>query len=284
MDGPSPPARQVQNNARAQALGADFSKLSVVELGARRGIGPLSPVGEMVWHGEARPCVSCGQLVRRTASRCDYCGQLLSGEMIQQMRKHSGPWYVLEHVRPFPGVSKERLVLQIRRGVLTATTILRGPSTHHQWRFAAETPGLSKYLGSCWACQATVHEDDTACPVCRQNLDSDGEEVLIEGDETLKPPAGELEQLKAAVQSAASRPRAADVPAQIGKVPARWIVAALVVLLVAVVYFVARARTNGRTHPPSEASDSAPLVLPQAPGAKPAAPPDPDGRAPAPGD
>jgi hypothetical protein len=91
--------------------------------------------------------------------------------MLWTMQKHSGPWYVLEHVRPFPGVKIERLIRQIQRGVLTATTIVRGPTTFGQWRYAAETPGLSKYLGLCWRCQAAVTEEDTICRACRVKLD-----------------------------------------------------------------------------------------------------------------
>lgn len=269
MDEPSASARERQNSARARALGADFSKVSAAEEGACRGIGPLSPLGEKVWHGEARPCVSCGQLIRRTAARCEHCGQLLSGDMIQKMRQHSGPWYVLEHVRPFPGVSKKRLLIQIERGILTQTTIVRGPSTHHQWRFAAETPGLSKYLGVCWACQATVYADDTTCPVCRKNLDSDGEEVLIEDDETLSQPEEELDQLKEAVRFTAPRRRRSDEPARIGRIPAWWIVAALVIVLMAVVYFVARWRADRQTPNAANAPESVPLVQPDSPGATP---------------
>ena len=255
----------------ARVLGANFSRLSAVELGAKHGLGPLGPQGRTVWHGEARPCVSCGLLIKRTASRCDHCGQLLTGDMIQKMRRHSGPWYVLEHVRPFPGVSRERLILQIRRGMLTQTTIIRGPETHHQWRFAGETPGISKYLGVCWACQATVHEDDTTCAVCRKKLDSDGEEVLIEGDETLNVPKPELDKLKDVVRSAAPRRRAPDEPARIGTIPAWWFVAALIVVLMAVVYFVAQTRQHTPVNGMRDASDAVPLVLPDSPETDPTA-------------
>jgi hypothetical protein len=267
------PARQVQDSTMARVLGADFTRLSAVEVGAQRGLGPLSPLGQISWHGEARPCVSCGQLMRRTAARCEHCGQLHTGDMIQKMRRYSGPWYVLEHVRPFPGVSKERLVVQARRGVLTMSTIVRGPSTHHQWRFAAETPGLSKYLGVCWACQAHVHADDLTCPVCRKDLESDGEEVLIEGDETLEPQAAdgaefqELDELKAAVQAVAPRRRSADQPATLAGVPVRWIIAALVIVLMAAVYVVVRVRETNRATAPAKPASRAPWVAPGPAGA-----------------
>ncbi|MFQ5494475.1 MAG: hypothetical protein ACE5EX_03760, partial [Phycisphaerae bacterium] len=107
-----------------------------LEVAARAGFGPLGAAGKEAWHGHARPCVSCGQLVRRNSPECDHCGQDLRAAMLNKMRAHAGPWYVLEHIRPFPGVSLERIILQIRRGLITPTSIVRGPTTDHQWRFA----------------------------------------------------------------------------------------------------------------------------------------------------
>lgn len=143
---------------------------SAQEIAARRGFGPLSARGREVWHGDSLPCVSCGQLVRRPAATCTDCGEDLSAGMIERMRAYAGPWYVLEHVRPFPGVTHERLIRQIRRGVLTGTTIVRGPTTDHQWRFAAETPGLSKHLGVCWNCHSRVSTEDSVCVGCGSAL------------------------------------------------------------------------------------------------------------------
>jgi RNA polymerase subunit RPABC4/transcription elongation factor Spt4 len=141
-----------------------------LEVGARCGIGPLSALGREVWHGRTRPCVSCGQLVRREDAACRECGQDLSSPMLEKMRTHAGPWYVLEHVRPFPGVSLERIIRQIRRGLITETSIVRGPSTDHQWRFAVEAPGLCRYFGLCWNCHEQLSTSDTDCPRCQSYL------------------------------------------------------------------------------------------------------------------
>lgn len=141
-----------------------------LEIAARRGIGPLSPLGGEIWHGHAKPCVTCGQLVRRDATECDRCGQDLGDEMVEKMRAHAGPWYVLEHVRPFPGVSLERIVRQLRRGLVTETSIVRGPATDYQWRFAIETPGLCRYFGRCWNCHEEVSPSDTYCRYCLSNI------------------------------------------------------------------------------------------------------------------
>ncbi len=142
-----------------------------LEVAARRGIGPLSPLGRHVWHGETRPCPSCGQLVCRDDDTCQDCGQELDEEMLDRMRACAGPWYVLEHVRPFPGVRFERLVRQIQRGVLTETSIVRGPTTDHQWQFAVETAGLARYFGRCWECYGEVTLEDLVCQTCLARQD-----------------------------------------------------------------------------------------------------------------
>ncbi len=141
-----------------------------LEVAARRGFGPLSPSARRVWHGDALPCVTCGQLVQRGADQCDHCNQDLREEMRQKMRAHSGPWFVLEHLRPFPGVSLDRIVRQIRRGLITETSIVRGPATDFQWRFAVETPGLCRYFNRCWHCHQEVGPADTYCPACLSHL------------------------------------------------------------------------------------------------------------------
>jgi RNA polymerase subunit RPABC4/transcription elongation factor Spt4 len=164
----------------------ELSKLgqSAVELAAEQGHGPLSERGKSVWHGDARPCVSCGQLVGRDGQNCEACAQDHSPEMLRKMRAHSGPWYVLDHVRPFPGVTFERLVRQVVRGVLTPITIVRGPTTFHQWRFAGETPGLSKFLGVCWKCQQVIRPEAGQCAQCGADQD---EPAALEIDEGVRP-------------------------------------------------------------------------------------------------
>ncbi len=145
-----------------------------LEIAARRGFGPMSRLGRITWHGQASPCVSCGQLVLRGQLGCDQCGQDLSDLMLARMREHAGPWYVFEHVRPFPGISIQRILRLIRRGLITETSIVRGPATDHQWRFAGETPGLCRYFGRCWQCSQLVTLNDRRCPQCAVDLLPEG--------------------------------------------------------------------------------------------------------------
>ncbi len=175
---------------------------------ARNGIGPLSARAREVWHGQSAPCASCAQLNEREAERCSSCGQDLSGLMLDKMAKHSGPWFVYDNVRPFPGVSLERIVSLIRRGALQPTSIVRGPTTRYQWRYAIEAPIISRHMGRCWRCQATVSLDDSACPECNVVLQGMSRQDQLQPfmslpvpAETEEPPAsGELVALSEAIE------------------------------------------------------------------------------------
>ena len=166
------------------------------------------------------------------------------------MRGFAGPWYVLEHVRLFPGVTCERLVRQIRRGVLARMTIVRGPSTDHQWRFAGETPGLCKYLVVCWSCQARATIQQSRCPACGVDLGEltdetgCGEPASPVGGAVLAEGA-EIRRLRDAVRTV---PRPAtleqDAP-RIGIIRTSWIVVAIVVVLVGILVVVASLRGAG---------------------------------------
>lgn len=228
---------------------SSFSRLSALERAAQRGIGPLSPLGMKAWHGETSPCVSCGELVHRAQMHCPHCGQDLSLAMITKMQAHSGPWYVLEHVRPFPGVTLERLIRQARRGILAKTTIVRGPTTYHQWRFAAETPGLSKYLGVCWNCQGRVTPESTYCGACDVHLDRVPGEMPEPTPIQRAPVASDLAQLHQAL-------RAAPLPGgPLAEEPSRFpvvaAIVAIVVVSVAALIVVVNIREKSRSAPPA---------------------------------
>ncbi len=257
--------KQMQENAK-QSGETDYPPgNSAVEIAARSGFGPLSSLASKVWHGDARPCVSCGQLVRRTGTECPSCGEQLSAEMIRRMQVHAGPWYVLEHVRPFPGVTCERLVRQVRRGVLTRMTIVRGPGTDHQWRFAGETPGLCKYLGVCWSCQGKVNVHQERCPTCAVLLGelsddcsscaskSSGRGTTIAGVES-----NSIRELRDVVQRTATRARPQVDTPRVGPVRTSWIAVAILVAVVGVLLVVVQMRNPilGLNSPPPPSSPS----------------------------
>ena len=234
-----------------------------LEVAARRGVGPLSPLGREVWHGQTRPCVSCGQLVLRDREECDHCGQDLSEEMLEKMRALAGPWDVYEHVRPFPGVRLKRVIRQIHRGVLTETSIVRGPATELQWRFAVETPGLCRYFKRCWNCYEEVSLSDTYCAACLshllfEKLTSKATQAprttkdLFEAREpttTAEPPAKsvpKLEELSEALDNAEPHAKdlQGDAPPRPGRTGTTWIVVAMVAAALLVLVWVSKLRSK----------------------------------------
>jgi hypothetical protein len=226
-----------------------------------------------VWHGQAKPCVSCGQLVRREQRECDHCGQDLSDEMIDKMRAHAGPWDVFEHVRPFPGVSLERIIRQIHRGVLTETSIVRGPATDFQWRFAVETAGLCRYFGRCWKCHAEVSPSDTYCPTCLEYLSfekprpaqdaSVGVGAVTELGDAGQPSTQQLRELTAALdENGIPRHEAArHEPPRIAGIRATWVALAILVVVVAALLWVTKTR-GGDTGSPAPTAPA--ITLPAA--------------------
>jgi hypothetical protein len=78
-----------------------------------------------------------------------------------------GPWFIRDHSGPWrPGCSIETLRELIRRGKVTADTILRGPGTKQFWNFAGRTPSIANLLGVCHNCRAGVKPDDYSCKTC----------------------------------------------------------------------------------------------------------------------
>ncbi len=238
-----------------------------LEIAARKGIGPLSTLGQSIWHGDTTPCVSCGQLVPRNAQMCDECEQDLSEQMIAKMKTHAGPWYVLEHVRQFPGVTLDRIVRQIRRGVVNATSIVRGPWTDHQWRFTVETPGLCLFFSRCWHCHADVAPTDTTCHACQVALIYEEaatpqpvETYLPAAITPISPPISN-ENIMALTRALASgdvatQPTAWNEPSRVGGISSAWIAGSLVVMALVVLSLIAQARST------QEAITPMPIVTP----------------------
>jgi hypothetical protein len=182
--------------------------------------------------------------------------------MLTRMRDFAGPWFVLEHVRPFPGVTCERLVRQARRGVLTRMTIVRGPNTYFQWRFAGETPGLCKFLGVCWSCQSRVRVEHDRCPSCGVELGEltdDAREAGLNTSQTTAPAAAappRLRELSNAVQKVPRTARLDDDVPRIGRIRASWIVVAIVIVLVSVLVTVVNLRDADLRSPQAQPQET----------------------------
>ena len=80
-----------------------------------------------------------------------------------------GPWYVLQKRNPAaPGMKFETLLSFVHKGRVKAHSIVRGPTTHQLWRFAAHIKGLSREFGLCYSCGSPLATTASICPQCNR--------------------------------------------------------------------------------------------------------------------
>jgi hypothetical protein len=97
---------------------------------------------------------------------CPYCGTVTSADGAGQpcprctmedttatraaTKSRIGPWYVLQTRNPSaPGMKWSTLLTLIDKGQVSPRSVVRGPTTHQLWRFAAHVKGLSREFGVC---------------------------------------------------------------------------------------------------------------------------------------
>lgn len=118
------------------------------------------------------PCVYCGLLIPRSSDRCPECRTSYSLAVRRASRDIEGPWFYLESRNPSNrGVDFGTMLKLVEKGRLKADSVVRGPTTHQDWMYAAETPLLSKHLGICCHCFASASPRDAYCATCRRSLD-----------------------------------------------------------------------------------------------------------------
>ena len=126
---------------------------------------------ETSWRSDQAPCVYCGQVIPRSSDRCPHCRTSFSLAVRRASREILGPWFYLDSRNPSGrGVTFEMLIKMVEKGRLQADSIVRGPTTHQDWMYAAEAPRLAKYLGLCPHCFAETKPEDTYCTSCQLNM------------------------------------------------------------------------------------------------------------------
>jgi hypothetical protein len=87
----------------------------------------------------------------------------------QATRARIGPWYVLQQRNPSaPGMRFDTLLTLVKRGQISPRSIVRGPTTHQLWRFAARVRGLSRQFGLCYSCGHEIETTATLCGQCHK--------------------------------------------------------------------------------------------------------------------
>jgi len=127
-----------------------------------------------------------------------------------------GPWYVLQKRNPAaPGMRYETLLSFVQRGRVKAHSIVRGPTTHQLWRFAAQVRGLSREFGLCYSCGSELATADTVCPRCNrpQSLPAQPD-VFLEGADSEPDPVVYREVPATAAATDESSPNPAQTPVE----------------------------------------------------------------------
>jgi hypothetical protein len=105
-----------------------------------------------------------------------------------------GPWYVLQTRNPSaPGMKWSTLLTLIDKGQVSPRSVVRGPTTHQLWRFAAHVKGLSREFGVCYSCGGKIERTTHQCPHCQkiQELPANPDALL---ESRAEPVMREIEQ------------------------------------------------------------------------------------------
>lgn len=177
-------------------------------------------------------CPFCGAVSEKSHNPCARCGMDNTPESRKATKARIGPWYVLQARNPAaPGMRFDTLLTFVRKGRVRARSVVRGPTTHQLWRFAAHVKGLSREFGLCFSCGSSIETTANICPQCNRLQEPPiNPDVLLDGvgveDATPRasvagPVFRELPGADAVVAPSAAppAPRAAAAPAPAPRVP-----------------------------------------------------------------
>ena len=136
-------------------------------------------------------CPFCGAVGEKSAAPCPRCGMDNTPEARKATKARIGPWYVLQARNPAaPGMRFETLITFVRKGRVRARSVVRGPTTHQLWRFAAHVKGLSREFGLCFSCGSSIETSANICPQCNRLQEPPiNPDVLLETEDAPRPAA-----------------------------------------------------------------------------------------------
>jgi hypothetical protein len=120
---------------------------------------------------------------------CSRCSMDNNSASRQATKTRIGPWYVFQSRNPAaPGMKFDTLLGFIHKGRVKARSVVRGPTTHQLWRFAAHVKGISREFGICYSCGGGVDRQAGLCPHCNRSQEPPAEpDVFIEGQQFQTP-------------------------------------------------------------------------------------------------
>ena len=163
-------------------------------------------------------CPFCGLVSDGSHVICTRCTMENSAIARKATKQRIGPWYVLQSRNPgAPGMKWETLLAFVRKARVKPQSVVRGPTTHQLWRFAAHVKGLSREFGICYSCGGSIERGGNLCPHCNRLQEPPAQPDLLlesaEGDGRLpiykEIPSSEIEAAHAAALAAAQAELAA---------------------------------------------------------------------------
>jgi len=160
-------------------------------------------------------CPFCGAVREDNSGGCPRCSMENTSGSRQATKARIGPWYVFQSRNPAaPGMKFDTLLGFTRKGRVKARSIVRGPTTHQLWRFAAHVKGLSREFGICYSCGGAIERTASLCPHCNRLQDPpDNPDVFLEGQE-LEAPARPVPRRDAAPTPLAAEDIVVPTPKQ----------------------------------------------------------------------
>jgi len=115
-------------------------------------------------------CPYCGHAYPGGPEPCPRCTMEDSPATRQATKARIGPWYVLQTRNPAaPGMKYATMLALINKGQITPRSVVRGPTTHQLWRFAAHVRGISREFGLCYSCGGSIERTSSLCPHCQRS-------------------------------------------------------------------------------------------------------------------
>jgi rubrerythrin len=125
-------------------------------------------------------CPFCGAQRASAEEGCPRCTMEDTTATRQATKARIGPWYVLQTRNPSaPGMKYSTLLALVAKGQVSARSIVRGPTTHQLWRFAAHVRGLSRVFGICYSCGEALARDSARCPHCERSQEPPSDPDLL---------------------------------------------------------------------------------------------------------
>src|SRR4051812_9918313 len=137
-------------------------------------------------------CPYCGSVNDRTdePQLCPKCTMEDTPATRAATKARIGPWYVMQSRNPSaPGMKWATMLSLVAKGQVTPRSIVRGPTTHQLWKFAAHVKGLSREFGMCYSCGGEIDHGANQCPYCQRLQEPPiNADALLETREPLKQP------------------------------------------------------------------------------------------------